>query len=120
MVRLVPMNIKKIDDIPAPETVDQIADYSRIKKSLGESARLYAPRGPLQKEKIPAAPNEKSHYQYREKRERPDMTLKHAPRAPPILDVRQIEKTGDDGDGFDAALAKIVYRQLFSDCINKQ
>ena len=48
------------------------------------------------------------------------MTLKHAPRAPPILNVRQIEKTGDDGDGFDAALPKMVYRQLFSDRINKQ
>ena len=43
MIRLTPMKIQKIYNIPAPDTVDQITDDPRIKKRLGDNTSLYTP-----------------------------------------------------------------------------
>ena len=110
-VRISDVKIKHVNDVPAADAVDEIADDARIKQNFRKPRRLAF------SENRSALPYYKAQRRKTKHGKRPDMTLEHPPGATAVLHVREIEKTGDHGD-CGLRLEK-TRRQLFDDSVGE-
>ena len=97
-----PVEIEHVNHKATEQAVNDISDDTGVKNRLGNS-RQKSP-GPSSVSRLMSSenglplPDQKRKRDEAEDRERPDLPLEHPPRAPAVLDVREVEEPRNDGN----------------------
>ena len=94
------MEIEHVDHIAAEEAVDDVADYSRVEKRLGDRSEVwkFGRFGGLEGKDRASLPDQEREGDETEDGERPDLALEHPPCAAAVLDVGEVEEPRNDGN----------------------
>ena len=116
-VAAAPVDVEHVDDEAAEESVDGIADDAGVDKRFGDGAKPGRGQWLAAAEYGAALPYQERERGNAEDGQRPDMALEHPPCAAAVLDVREVEKAGNQD--YRLLSFQVVYGQFLYDRVSE-